>query len=33
MNIWDFIVYFSIGVCYITALLVAIGWIKHAKNK
>lgn len=32
MSIWDVIVYFSIGVCYITAILVIVGWIRHARN-
>ncbi|AIF45543.1 hypothetical protein X953_16185 [Virgibacillus sp. SK37] len=33
MSFWDILVYFSIAVCYFSALTVIIGWIKHARNK
>jgi len=33
MSGWDFLVYFSAGICYISALVVIVGWIKHALDK
>lgn len=33
MSGWDLLVYFSAAVCYASALVVIVGWIKHARNK
>lgn len=32
MSGWDLLVYFSVGVCYLSALVVIGGWIKHVKD-
>lgn len=30
---WDFLVYFSSGVVYLTVVATIIGWIKYEKEK